>query len=391
MNPFKRVVLIVLDGVGVGALPDACKYGDRDAATLQHVATSVGGLNLPNLQRLGLGNICQIEGVPPNQKPEASWGKMSSISAGKDSVTGHWEIAGLVRKTPFTCFPEGFPAEIIQKFTALAGIEPLGNIAASGTDILRQLGEEHLVSKRPIVYTSSDSVFQIAAHEEVLPPEKLYQLCEKSLEMLRPYGLCRVIARPFVGETANTFRRTSRRHDFPVEPTGETILDLLQAATVPTCGIGKIGDLFAGRGLDRNLPTNNNAEGMAALLQLLEQQQGGLLFVNLVDFDMLYGHRLDVQGFAGALQEFDQLLPGLLTQLTERDLLIITADHGCDPTTPGTDHSREFVPLLVWSKHEGTGRNLGVRHSFADVSSTLADIYLLKHGCGTSFFNSIVD
>jgi len=387
MNNFRRVLLIVLDGVGVGALPDAGDYGDEIAATLPHVAAAVGGLDLPNLQQLGLGNICQIMGVPPQLNPAACWGKMASLSAGKDSVTGHWEIAGLVRSRPFTCFPDGFPAEIIRKFTALAGLEPLGNIAASGTDILLHLGEEHLASKRPIVYTSSDSVFQIAAHEEILPPVQLYQLCEQTLEMLRPYGLCRVIARPFVGDSAENFKRTSGRHDFPVAAAGKTILDLLQAALVPICGIGKIGDLFGGRGLDRSLPTRNNAQGMSCVLETLKQQQDGLIFVNLVDFDMLFGHRLDSAGFAAALGEFDQQLPQLFQKLSPRDLLLITADHGCDPTTPGTDHCREYVPLLAWSPGFESGRTLGVRSSFSDISSTLAEIFALKRYGGTSFLN----
>jgi phosphopentomutase len=389
MNAYRRVVLIVLDGAGVGALPDACDYGDESAATLPHVAEAVGGLCLPNLQRLGLGNICGIQGVSPQLSPAACWGKMAPRSAGKDSVTGHWEIAGLVRSSPFACFPNGFPPEIIQKFTALAGLRPLGNVAESGTDILRRLGEQHLASKRPIVYTSSDSVFQIAAHEDILAPAQLYQLCEQALEMLRPYGLCRVIARPFIGDCAENFTRTSRRHDFPVAPAAETILDLLQGAAVPTCGIGKIGDLFAGRGLDRSLPSRNNAEGMTALFQTLDQQREGLIFVNLVDFDMLYGHRLDPEGFAAALHEFDRQLPQLFQQLSSQDLLLITADHGCDPTTQGTDHCREYVPLLAWSAQAESGCALGMRSSFSDIAATLAEVFMLERNSGESFLSGI--
>ncbi len=388
MNGFKRVVLIVLDGVGVGALPDASAYGDEHAATLPHVAEVVGGLSLPNLQRLGLGNVCEIRGVPPLQNPAAAWGKMASESAGKDSVTGHWEIAGLVRATPFASFPEGFPDEIINKFTVLAGLKPLGNVAASGTDILRQLGEEHLATRRPIVYTSSDSVFQIAAHEDILPPAVLYQLCAQTLEMLRSYSLCRVIARPFVGDSADNFKRTTRRHDFPVAPAGQTILDRLQQAGVSTCGIGKVADLFGGRGFDQSLTTRNNLEGLETLQQRLNQQQQGLIFVNLVDFDMLYGHRLDPVGFAAALHEFDQQLSQILQQLTDQDLLLITADHGCDPTTPGTDHSREHVPLLAWSPRVGSGRPLGTRSSFADVAATLAEVFGVAQRCGASFLSA---
>jgi len=389
-NGFRRVVLIVLDGVGVGALPDAARYGDRDAATLPHVAMAVGGLNLPHLQRLGLGNICPIMGVSPHEHPTASWGKMACRSAGKDSVTGHWELAGIVKTEPFACFPQGFPAEIIQKFTRLAGCHPLGNVAASGTDILRQLGEEHLQSGRPIVYTSSDSVFQVAAHEDILSPQELYRLCAASLEMLRPYGLCRVIARPFVGETAATFKRTTGRHDFPVAPTAETLLDRLQAARIPTCGIGKISDLFAGRGLDRSVPTRSNAEGMAALLATLGRQTEGLIFVNLVDFDMLYGHRCDPDGFALGLKGFDRGLPALLDHLNGDDLLLITADHGCDPTTPGTDHCREYVPLLAWSRRLAQGQPLGIRDSFTAVAATLTQNFELGSAVAGSFMPALL-
>lgn len=391
MNRFKRVVLIVLDGVGVGALPDAKHYGDENAATLPHVSSAVNGLFLPHLQSLGLGNICPIEGVLPQEKPQAFWGKMSSSSIGKDSVTGHWELAGLEQKTPFTSFPRGFPPEIIQQFEELCGVKPLGNIAASGTDILRQLGEEHLATGRPIVYTSSDSVFQIAAHEDLMTPSELYQLCEKTLEIVSPYGVCRVIARPFVGSAAADFLRTSRRHDFPVPPTGQTLLDALQSAGVRTCGLGKIGDLFAGRGLDVSRSTVNNDEGLEFLMQALKGEPPGLIFLNLVDFDMLYGHRLDSQGFAGALQRFDQALPEILGKLTVDDLLIITADHGCDPTTPGTDHTREFVPLLVWSSLWRHGRDLGVRRSFSDVAATISEIFAIDPGYGTSFLSMLAD
>lgn len=389
MNSFRRVVLIVLDGAGVGALPDAADYGDESAATLPHVAEMVGGLDLPNLQALGLGNVCNIEGLSPSQCPSASWGKMAERSAGKDSVTGHWELAGFVRQVPFATFPGGFPAEIIQQFTVIAGQKPLGNIAASGTDILRQLGEKHLASGRPIVYTSSDSVFQIAAHEELLPPAQLYDLCEQTLEMLRPFGLCRVIARPFIGDRPENFRRTSRRHDFPVTPDADTLLDLLQRAAVPTCGIGKIGDLFAGRGLDRSLPTNSNAEGIKLLQRTLEEQKEGLIFINLVDFDMLFGHRRDCTGFAAALREFDICIPQLLSQMNSSDLLLITADHGCDPTTPGSDHSREYVPLLAWSPGEQRGVDLGVRGSFADIAATVAEIFAIDQSCGNSFLAAL--
>jgi phosphopentomutase len=388
-NMFNRVVLIVLDGVGVGALPDAGAFGDADAATLPHVAEAVGGIVLPRLEKMGLGNICPIRGVPPADLPLADWGKMASMSTGKDSVSGHWEISGLVSSCAFPVFPHGFPDDIVQKFSALAGIDPLGNIAASGTDILRELGEEHLSSRRPIIYTSNDSVFQIAAHEEVLPPEQLYALCTKTLEMLAPYGVCRVIARPFVGTSADNFKRTERRHDFPVEPDGATMLDLMQQKGLATCGIGKIGDLFAGRGLDRTLPTRNNQEGLQRLVQELKVTREGLIFVNLVDFDMLYGHRLDCAGFARGLVEFDRQLPLIMEKLETTDLLLITADHGCDPTTPGTDHCREYVPLLAWSRRHKGGANLGVRQSFSDIAATLGEIFGLDTKIGDGFLQSL--
>lgn len=385
MSCFKRVILVVLDGVGVGALPDAEIYGDKDAATLPHVAESVGGLNLPNLQAMGLGNICDIKGVSPCQQAGAAWGKLAQLSAGKDSVTGHWELAGVVKEQPFSTFPNGFPDEIIRQFSLLAGQEPLGNIAASGTDILRQLGEEHLRTGHPIVYTSSDSVFQIAVHEELMPPPQLYDLCARTLEMLKPYGLCRVIARPFTGNNPDSFKRTTRRHDFPVVPEGETVLDHLQRARIPTCGVGKIGDLFAGQGLAQSITTRNNTEGCSQILTVLGQQTRGLVFVNLVDFDMLYGHRLDSRGFAQALHEFDAFLPRLMSRMTGQDLLIITADHGCDPTTPGTDHCREYVPLLARSAQSRAAVDLGTRNSFADIAATLAEIFAIEQDYGKSF------
>ena len=389
MSGFQRVVLLVLDGVGIGALPDAALYGDEQAATLPHVAEAVGGIELPQLQTLGIGNVCVIPGVPAQKVPQACWGRMAECSAGKDSVTGHWELMGLQRRNPFATYPQGFPEEIVSKFERLAGCRPLGNCAASGTEILDALGEEHLASGRPIVYTSSDSVFQIAAHEELLAPQALYDLCRRTLEMVAPFGICRVIARPFVGRRRGNFRRTSRRHDFPVPPGGTTLLDLCQASGVPTCGIGKIGDLFAGRGLDRSLPTKSNREGMAILGEVLKEQRRGLIFANLVDFDMLYGHRCDAEGFAVALADFDRCLIDLMAGLAATDLLLITADHGCDPTTAGTDHCREYVPLLAWSPTLDQGVSLGVRASFADVGATLAEIFALSLDCGNSFLSAL--
>jgi phosphopentomutase len=385
----QRVVLIVLDGVGVGALPDADRYGDAAAATLPHVAQVAGPLRLPHLEQLGLGRIAPIAGVSGSVPATGCWGKMAEQSPGKDSVTGHWELAGVILEKPFATFPEGFPAPIIQSFSEKTGLEPLGNIAASGTEILRELGEEHLRTGRPIVYTSSDSVFQIAAHEAVIPPEKLYALCRQAEQILQPYHVCRVIARPFVGSDRGNFKRTAGRHDFPQEPVAPTLLDRLQQARIATAGIGKISDLFAGRGLSHCFPTRNNSHGMARTLEALQQINFGLVMTNLVDFDMLYGHRSDARGFAAALEEFDGWLPQLFGRLTDRDLLMITADHGCDPTTAGTDHTREYVPLLVWSKLLVGGGELGVRNSFADVGATIAELFDLPSEHGLSFLHEV--
>jgi len=385
---FRRVVLIVLDGVGVGALPDAAAYGDESAATLPHVAEAAGGLPLENLARMGLGKVVPVAGLPAAKICAGYWGKMAERSPGKDSVTGHWELAGVTLEQPFATYPEGFPAEIINAFTATTGFVPLGNIAASGTDILRSLGEEHLRTGQPIVYTSSDSVFQIAAHEQVIPPQELYKICRIAEQILAPHNICRVIARPFVGTSSENFMRTSGRHDFPRRAPAQTLLQKLQSAGLETCGVGKINDLFAGQGLSLSLPTKNNTEGLQKTLQALQQIKSGLVMTNLVDFDMLYGHRLDSEGFAAALVEFDQWLPQLYDSLSEDDLLIVTADHGCDPTTPGTDHTREYVPLLVWSPILQESGSLGVRQSFADVAATVAEIFACD--CeGASFLETL--
>lgn len=386
---FQRIILIVLDGVGIGALPDAESYGDQNSATLQHVAAAVGGLCLPQLEQMGLGCIAPIEGLNAATAPTACWGKMIEKSPGKDSVTGHWELTGIILDQPFATYPLGFPAEIIDAFTAATGLQPLGNVAASGTDILRQLGETHLKSGRPIVYTSSDSVFQIAAHEEIIQPEKLYYICRQMEEVLRPYNICRVIARPFKGTCANDFYRTDGRHDFPLKPPAQTLLNLLQQSGLETCGIGKINDLFVGEGLSEVISTRNNQDGMVKTVDAFNKINQGLVMTNLVDFDMLYGHRLDVQGFAQALEEFDAWLPQLLMSMSADDLLVITADHGCDPTSPGTDHTREYVPLLVSSKAIADPINLGVRSTFADVGATVADNFKLSLQHGQSFLSEI--
>ena len=375
--PIQRVILIVLDGVGIGALPDADSYGDSGANTLLHIAQAEGGLTLPNLQDLGLGNILHLPGIPPAAPASAHYGRMQSCSSGKDSTTGHWEICGVTQLQPFATFPQGFPAEIIAAFQEQTGLEPLGNIAASGTDILRLFGEEHLRNGRPIIYTSVDSVLQIAAHEEIMAPERLYEICRITRKILDPYRVARVIARPFKGTAADNFKRTRRRHDFSMPPTTPTILEDLINNRLTVYAIGKISDLFAGQGISKSVSTRNNQEGMEQTVAALNEVERGLIFTNLIDFDMEFGHRLDVAGFARALERFDAALASLLAALSPADLLMITADHGCDPTTAGSDHSREYVPLLVWQPGMIAGRDLGTRTTLADLAATIAKIFSL--------------
>lgn len=386
---FNRVILIILDGVGVGELPDAADYGDRGSATLPHVAQMAVTLELPHMQQLGLGNIVPLSGVDQIALPAGAWGRMGQLAAGKDSVVGHWEIAGIVQSQPFSTFPKGFPQTVIDSFTAETGLSVLGNVVASGTEILEELGEQHMQTGSPIIYTSADSVLQIAAHEEVISPHQLYDLCRIAEQIVAPYHVCRIIARPFVGSPATGFMRTSRRHDFPCQPPEPTLLDRLQRAGISTCSVGKVADLFAGRGFDHLLPTASNDEGMSKTLEALKLIETGLIFTNLVDYDMLYGHRRDVPGFANALDKFDSWLPQLQNLMNVDDLLIITADHGCDPVTPGTDHTREYVPLLVWTPCMSHGCNLGVRKSFSDVGATVAELFSIDLECGTSFLSQI--
>jgi len=390
VKEIKRVVLIVLDSCGVGELPDAFKYGDQGSNTLSNTAKAVDGLHLPNLQRLGLGNIASISGVEPQKEPLASYGKMAEVSPGKDSTTGHWEMTGVILKTPFPVYPNGFPDELIKGFEKAIGTEVLGNKPASGTEIIKELGEEHLRTSKPIVYTSADSVFQIAAHEEKIPVPRLYEICQIARELLTgENAVARVIARPFVGKPGS-FKRTDRRKDFSLPPPEETILDILQKKGVKVVGIGKIQDLFAGRGITRSIHTVDNQDAMDKLTQTLKEEKEGLIFINLVDFDMVWGHRNDVQGFAKGLEDFDRGLEEVLDLLQTYDVLIITADHGCDPTTPSTDHSREYVPLLVFGEKLKKSVNLGTRISFSDVSATLADIFELQGtGKGESFWREI--
>jgi len=386
-----RVILIVLDGVGVGEMPDAAAYGDAGSHTLAHVAEAVGGLKMPNLEALGLGHIGDIAGVRRMGNPDACFGKMGSLSKGKDTTTGHWEIAGIVKDDPFPTYPAGFPPDIIEAFQKTIGRRVLGNRPASGTEIIKELGEEHLRTGSPIVYTSADSVFQIAAHERVIPVDELYRMCRAARKLLMPpHQVARVIARPFVGEPG-AFVRTELRRDFSVEPPGRTLLDELRSSGLPVVAIGKIEDLFNSRGISRAVHTAHNAAGMDETLRSLKTLPRGLVFVNLVDFDTLYGHRNDAIGFARALEEFDAWLPEVLGVMQPADLLCLTADHGNDPTTPSTDHSREYVPLLAYGPRLTRGVNLGTRMSFSDLGQTITDALGAKRlASGESFLDALL-
>jgi phosphopentomutase len=371
---FSRAIVIVLDSVGVGELPDAPAYGDEGSNTLGNIGRLVA-LNIPTLAALGLSRIVPLAGVPLPAVPLAAFGRMAERSAGKDSVTGHWELMGLVLDRAFPTFPNGFAPELIAAFEARIGRPVLGNVVASGTAIIDQLGAEHVRTGRPIVYTSADSVFQIAAHEEVVPIAQLYAWCEMAYELtVAGLGLGRVIARPFVGEPG-AFTRTANRHDYAMPPTGETLLDRLLAAGIPTIAIGKVRDLFAGRGVSQSFSTASDDEGMTRIEEQMAIHDRGLLFANLVDFDTVYGHRNDVPGYARNLEQFDRRLARILPRLQRGDLLVITADHGNDPSTPSTDHSREHVPLLVTGERVTKGVDLGTRGSFADLGQTLAEVF----------------
>lgn len=385
-----RVIIIVLDSVGIGELPDAASYGDSGSDTLGNIARTLSGLNLPNLAKLGLGNIAPLAGVLPAEKPAGNYGKMAELSAGKDTTTGHWELAGVVLEKAFPTFPKGFPAEFIRRFEEAVGRKVIGNEVASGTEIIQRLGPEHVKTGRPIVYTSADSVFQVAAHEEVIPLAELMRLCTIAREMLvGEMEVGRVIARPFLGTEGNYYR-TANRHDFAVYPPYLTLLDHVQKRSLPVLAVGKIKDIYNGQGVTEYTLTKSNNEGIDKTLEYMAQKRPGLLMVNLVDFDMLYGHRNDVQGYAASLEDFDKRLPEILRAMDPEDVLIITADHGCDPTTVSTDHSREYVPLLVYGPNLKQGLNLGTRRSFADVGATAAEILQtepLRHG--TSFYSLI--
>jgi phosphopentomutase len=388
---FVRAIVIVLDSVGIGELPDAQRYGDQGSDTLGHIASHVP-LNIPTLRRLGLGSVAAIgDGSQRRDRgADAAVGRMAEASAGKDSVTGHWELMGVVLDRPFPLFPDGFPADVLAKFANATGRGILGNKTASGTAIINELGVEHMRTGAWIVYTSADSVFQIAAHEAVVPVPDLYAACEIAYDLAgRGLGVGRVIARPFVGEQG-AFRRTANRRDYARPPAGDTLLDHLTRASVPVVAIGKIDDLFAGRGISSAYHTASDEEGMTELERQMETVDAGLIFTNLVDFDTEYGHRNDVAGYARNLERFDARLAAVMPRLRDDDLLIVTADHGNDPTTPSTDHSREYVPLLVAGHRVRSGVNLGTRRMFADVGQTLAEVFgvgPLNHG--TSFLGEI--
>jgi phosphopentomutase len=381
--------IIVLDGLGVGELPDAHQYNDQGSNTIVNIAKNVGGITLPNLEKFGLGNITQIPGIKFQQNPLASFGKFAELSVGKDSTTGHWELGGLKIDTEFPLYPTGFPIEIIEKFleaTKLPGI--LGNIAASGTEIIEKLGDEHVRTGKPIVYTSADSVFQIASHEEVISLKKLYEICTIAREkvLFGKHTVGRVIARPFIGNPGN-YQRTVNRKDFSVNPPSDTILDVLLKAGIDTYAIGKVNDLFNYRGIKYQLKTKSNDEGVNNIIDTMKKVKNSFLFANLVDFDVYFGHRNDTKGFANALNEFDKRLLEIINCFDETDCLLITADHGNDPTTPSTDHSREYVPLLFYRKNKES-KDLGTRNTFADAAQTAAHFFKVNNDLlGVSFLN----
>ena len=386
---FRRVIWIVLDSVGIGAMPDAADYGDQASDTLGNIAR-LRGLKLPNLARLGLGNIKPLTGIPPATRPEGAFGRCTLASPGKDTTTGHWEMVGIHLTHPFPLYPHGFPAEILTEFERRIGRRSIGNKAASGTEIIEELGEEHIASGSPIVYTSADSVFQVAAHEQVIPLPELYRICQTAREILRgPHEVGRVIARPFVGTPGN-FTRTPNRHDYAVPPPVGMLLDQLENRNVTVHAIGKISDVFLGRGIRRSDHTKNNSDGMTKTLHALEETTEGLIFVNLVDFDQQYGHRNDVEGYGAALEQFDAWVPELGRLLGPEDLAIFTADHGCDPTTASTDHSREYVPLVVHGPKVRAGVNLGLRTTLSDIGQTVAANFGAHLVKGVSFLPEIV-
>jgi len=389
----RRVIIIVVDSAGIGEMPDASDYGDEGSNTIGNTARAVGGLNMPNCKKLGLGNLASIPGVSPVSRALGAFGKMLEASIGKDTTTGHWEFMGIILKEPFSLFPEGFPASIIDEFKDRTSRGVLGNKPASGTEIIQELGREHEASGDLIVYTSADSVFQIAAHEEVIPVEELYRYCEMAREILNEseYKVARVIARPFVGKWPE-YTRTPNRQDFSYPPEDRLVLEELVDNGVPVYAVGKIYDIYEGHGITEYVKTRNNDEGITRTIEYLQKTEEGLIFTNLVDFDMKYGHRNDPVGYARALEEFDERLPEIMSAMRPEDVLFITADHGCDPTMPSTDHSREKVPLLAYGMHLRENSNLGERRSFADLGQTVLELFDLEQmPNGESFFDKLFD
>ena len=388
-NKFNRIALIVLDSLGMGEMPDAELWGDAGSDTLGHILES-RLVRLPNLQRLGLGNIRLLEGIPPVAQPRASYGRCALRSNGKDTTTGHWEMAGIILERAFPTFPNGFPERIINRFVSETGVPGiLGNVPASGTEIIKELGEEHVKTGKPIVYTSADSVFQIAAHENIISVAKLYEICETARAILQGEDqVGRVIARPFEGETGS-FTRTENRHDYAVPPPRDNLLLTLSQANLDVVCIGKVASIYDAVGVTRDLPAKNNDQSIDQTINALGEETRGLVFSNLVDFDMLYGHRRDTEGYARALEHFDSRLPEIESAMKDDDVFIITADHGNDPTRSGSDHTREYAPLIVYGKHASAGVNLGDRGSLADIGQTIADNFQLKLGAGESFLADI--
>jgi len=385
---FSRVIILVLDSCGIGALPDADRYGDRGSSTLPNTAEAVGGLRLPTLERLGLGRIVPIRGVAAVAHPAGAFGRLTERSPGKDTTTGHWEMMGIILDRPFPTYPGGFPPEVVEAFERGIGTRILGNTVASGTEIIAELGPEHERTGYPIVYTSADSVFQIAAHEDVVPIERLYWMCEVARGVLGgPHAVSRVIARPFRG-AAGRYERTDRRRDFSLPPPAPTVLDAVVAAGYEVTGVGKVPDIFAGRGITRGVHTHDDLDGVARTVEAMDGHPSGIVFANLVDLDSTYGHRNDPAGYARDLEAIDAALPELVRRVGEADLLVITADHGNDPTTPSTDHSREYTPVLVAGPRVRSGADLGTRETFADVGATVAEaLGVAWDGPGESFLH----
>ncbi|MEF9933768.1 MAG: phosphopentomutase [Clostridium sp.] len=386
-----RVIIMVLDSVGIGSLPDAHVYGDEMCNTVGHISKLLNGLSIPNLVSLGFGNIDGIEGVNSTTSPKGNFGRLMEKSNGKDTTTGHFEIAGVIVEENFPTYPNGFDKEIIEEFESLTGRRVIGNIVASGTDIIRDLGQKHVETGDLIVYTSADSVFQIAAHEDVVPLEELYKICNIARGILRgKHNVSRVIARPFIGEEGS-FKRTPNRRDFSVKPPRKTMLDYISDESLDVIGIGKISDIYAGCGITKSYHAKSNKENVQKTIELINEKSTGLIFSNLVDFDMLYGHRNDPEGYKAALEEFDVMLKDVLDSMKVEDILILTADHGCDPTTKGTDHTREYTPLLVYGSSIKGGVNIGTRDSFADIGKTVLDILNINNDIdGNSFKDKII-